>query len=184
MDDVFAQVEERVAGVAGLHPCREAREVAMTLHEHSLAADAVEGVREIKEEGPVLVALQECHQLGGSMYDGFTTSLVIHSKLQRGELRNGGRMHEGGEALRNQPSQHLPDGNGAMASIPLPACKEGGTTEVWGDGGCGTTRRQQVEESGEGREEPVSPVWGGTAHCLTEVAWAESRRSRGRTVGE
>ena len=69
-------------------------------------------------------------------------------------------MHEGGEALRNQPSQHLPDGNGAMASIHLPACKEGGTTEVWGDGGWGTTRRQQVEESGEGREEPVSPGLG------------------------
>ena len=54
---------------------------------------------------------------------------------------------------------------------------------MWSDGGRGTTRRQQIEESAEGREEPVSPVWGGTAHCLPEVAWAESRRSRGRTVG-
>ena len=79
-----------MAGVAGLHPCREAREAATTLHEHSLAADAVEGVREIKEEGPVLVVLQRRHQLGGSMHDGFTTSLDTHSKLQRGEQRDGG----------------------------------------------------------------------------------------------
>ena len=75
--------------VAGLHPCREAREATTTLHKHSLAADTVEGVREIKE-GPVLVVLQRCHQLGGSMHDGFTTSLDTHSKLQRGEQRDGG----------------------------------------------------------------------------------------------
>ena len=62
----------------------------------------VEGVRGIKEEGPVLVVLQwcqegpvlvvlqRCHQLGGSMHDGFTTSLDTHSKLQRGEQRDGG----------------------------------------------------------------------------------------------
>ena len=47
VDDVFAQVEERVAGVAGLHPCREAREAVTTLHEHSLAGNAVEGIIEL-----------------------------------------------------------------------------------------------------------------------------------------
>ena len=81
MDDILAQVEEREAGVAGLHPCREAREAATTLHEHSLATDAVEGVGKIKEEGPVLVVLHRSHQLGGSMHDGFATSLDTHPKL-------------------------------------------------------------------------------------------------------
>ena len=79
-----------MAGVAELHPCREAREAATTLYEHSRTADAVEGVREIKEDCPVLVVLRRCHQLGGSMHDGFTTSLDTHSKLQRGEQRDGG----------------------------------------------------------------------------------------------
>ena len=48
VDDVLTQVEERVTGVAGLHPCGKAWEVAPKLHEHGLAANAVEGVREVQ----------------------------------------------------------------------------------------------------------------------------------------
>ena len=41
VDDVLTQMEERVTGVAGLHPCGKAWEVAPKLHEHGLAANAL-----------------------------------------------------------------------------------------------------------------------------------------------
>ena len=79
MDDILTQVEERVTGVAGFQPRRKTREAAPTLHEHGLTVDVVEGVREVQKKGPALIAWQRCHQLGGSMDNGFTTSLDTHS---------------------------------------------------------------------------------------------------------
>ena len=68
-----------MTGVAGLQPHRKTREAASTLHEYGLMVDVVEGVREVQKKNPALIVWQRCHQLGGGMDNGFTTSLDTHS---------------------------------------------------------------------------------------------------------
>ena len=48
MNDVLGKVEERLAGVAGLHPGGETREVTAEFHKHGLAADGIERIGEIQ----------------------------------------------------------------------------------------------------------------------------------------
>ena len=52
---------------------------------------------------------------------------------------------------------------------------------MWGDGGRCKTSRQEVDEIDEVSKDPFCLVRGGITHCLPEVAWSETRRSRSRT---
>ena len=98
----------------------------ISMHEHSLAADAVEVVREIKEEGPVLVVLQRCHQLGGSMHDGFTTSLDTHAlqaaegRAERWRVNARGRRGTSKPAVAAPPRRQWGDG------LHSSSCLQGG----------------------------------------------------------
>ena len=64
------------------------------------------------------------------------------------------------------------------------AGQECGPTKVRGDVGWSSARSQEIDKPGEGSQNLVSSVRGRAPNGLPEVAWAQTRWTGGRAIGE
>ena len=82
-DGVLPKVKKRLGHIAVLHPGCHGGDAVPHLPEHAPPVHTVEGVGEVKEEGPVLfrmdvgILLHVCH----SMYDSVTTNWDSNTDL-------------------------------------------------------------------------------------------------------